>query len=239
MRVRISAAVATAALICVPAASADATTPSTLRAEGDGSVMVTPDVASLSLTVSRSSTSSKVALSDANRTIRAVVAAIRAAGVPAAGIQTASINVFRGTVVVGTAGHRRRVRRFIATEILSATSKTPIVGHVIDAAVHAGTTRIDGPQFSFSDPSAGALAATNAALRDARRRADAAAAAIGYAITGVESVDLSPQSSPGVVQGSAGSSASPSTPLRTPTTVHPGTQEVDAPGAGPGVKSTN
>lgn len=227
MLARMTAAVAAAALASAPAASADTTGSSTLRAEGDGSVMVTPDLASLSLSVSRSSATSRIALSEANRAIRVVVVAVRGAGVPAAGIQTASIDVSRGSILVGPAGHRRRVRRFTATEILSVSTKASGAGRVIDAAVRAGTTSIDGPQFSFSDPSAGALAATNAALKDARRRADAAAAALGYTVTGVESVDLSPQSNPVVVAG-AGSSASTSVPQRTATTVHPGAQEVDA-----------
>ena len=227
MRVRIAAGVTAILLSFAPAALADATTPSTLSVDGSGSVMVTPDVASLSVSVTRSAARSAVALSAANRRIGAIVAAIRALGVPAAGIQTESINVSRGSVRVGPRGHRHRVKRYIATEPLSATTTTAIVGRVIDAAVRAGADSLDGPNFSFSDPSAGVVAATNAALADARQRADAAATTLGYTVTGVESVNLNPLHP--VFRGSASGSAPARSTSTTPTTIHPGAQEVDAP----------
>ena len=101
MPVRIVAVVAVLSLIFASAAAADATSPSTLSVDGSGSVMVTPDVASLSVSVARSAARSAVALSAANLRVGAIVAAIRAAGVPKAGIQTNSIDVSRGTVRYG------------------------------------------------------------------------------------------------------------------------------------------
>jgi uncharacterized protein len=228
MRVLIAAAVAAVSLILAPAALADATTPSTLSVEGSGSVMVVPDVASLSVSVARSAASSRAALSAANRRTDAIVGAVRAAGVPASGIQTNSVNVSRGTVRVGPRGRQHRVTRFSATESLSITTTTAIVGPVIDAAVHAGADSVDGPDFSFSDPSAGEVAATNAALADARRRADAAAATLGYTVTGVQSVDLDPQSGVTLPGSAASGSAPVAAKPTTPTTIHPGAQEVDA-----------
>jgi hypothetical protein len=223
------AAVAAVSLILAPAALADATTPSTLSVDGSGSVMVTPDVASLSLIVIRSAPASRAALGAANARVDAIVAAVKAAGVPASGIQTDSIDVSPGTVRVGPRRHQHRVRRYVATESLSITTTSALVGHVVDVAVAAGATSINGPSFSFSDPSAGTVAATNAALADARRRADAAAATLGYTVTGVQSVNLDPQS--GIATPSSGATsapAGPSTKAPVPTTVHPGTQEVDA-----------
>jgi uncharacterized protein len=228
MPVRIVAAVAVLSLIFASAAVADVTSASTLSVDGSGSVMVRPDVASLSVSVSRSAARSAVALSAANRRVGAIVAGIRAAGVPKAGIQTNSIDVSRGTVRVGPPGHKHRVRRYTATESLSITSTTSIVGRVIDAATRAGADSINGPDFSFSDPSAGAVAATNAALADARRRANAAAASLGYHVTGVQSVNLNPQSAV-VSPVSAGGAAPPATSTpTTPTNIHPGAEEVDA-----------
>jgi len=231
MRVPVVAAVAAVSLVLAPAAIADTTTPSTLSVDGSGSVMVTPDVASLSLTVIRSAPTSRAALSAANGRTDAIVGAVRAAGVPAAGIQTDSIDVSRGTVRVGPRKHQHRVRRYVATESLSITTTSALVGHVVDVAVAAGATSINGPNFSFSDPSAGTVAATNAALADARRRADAAAATLGYTVTGVVSVNLDPQS--GILTPGNGASGAPapvaSKPAApTPTTIHPGAQEVDA-----------
>jgi uncharacterized protein YggE len=230
MPVRIAAAVTALSLMFAPAALADTTTPTTLHVEGNGSVKVTPDVASLSVTVVQTAAKSSAALSAANQRVHAVVAAILKTGVQAKGIQTQSIDVSRHTIRVGPPHHKQKVRRYVATESLSVTSSASTVGHVIDAATGAGATSIFGPDFSFSDPSAGAVAATNAALADARRRADAAAKAIGYTVTGVQSVDLNPSSGVAFGGGSSGSASTPS-PVRkspAPTTVHPGVQEVDA-----------
>jgi hypothetical protein len=228
MPARTAAAVVALSLILAPAAAADTSTPSTLHVVGSGSVMVTPDVASLSVSVTRSAAKSPAALSATNLRIHAIVTAIRALGVPAAGIETDSVDVSRQTIRVGPRHHKRRIRRYVASESLSVTAGTSNVGRVIDAATRAGATSVNGPDFSFSDPSAGAVAATNAAIADARRRADTAAGDLGYTVTGVQSVDLDPGSGP--VLPSSGASGSPPTSGKstTPTTIHPGQTEVDA-----------
>lgn len=213
------------AVVLIPASAAGAdTTASTLSVEGAGSVFMTPDVADLSVSVTRSGVSSRAALSAANRGTGAVVRAIRAVGVPASEIQTDNVSVSSRTVRVGSDKHRER--RWTATESLAIhVTNIKIVGSVIDGATRAGSDTVDGPSFSFSDPSAGKLAATRKAIADARRRAGDATAAMGYQVTGVQSVQLDPQSQVVPVAGSAPSaSATPGTP----TTVHPGTEEVDA-----------
>ncbi|MDX6664743.1 MAG: uncharacterized protein QOG68_949 [Solirubrobacteraceae bacterium] len=229
MHVRIATAVVAMSLLCAPAALGDTTTPA-LSVNGSGSVMVMPDVASLTANVTRTALTSSAALGAANRRVDAIVGAVRAVGVPAAGIQTDLVDVSRRTIGIGPHKHRHFVRRFIATESLSITTTAAMAGQVIDAAVHAGADSINGPSFSFSDPSAGMVAATNAALADARRRADAATATLGYKVTGVQSVNLDP-SSGSVFPPAAASTPAPvvrKAPAPTPTTVHPGAQEVDA-----------
>ena len=227
MHVRTAAVAAVISLSLAPAALADTSTPGTLAVNGQGSVMITPDVASLSLSVTRSAPTAAPALSAANRRVDAIVRAARGVGVPASGVQTDSINTTCGRVRIGPKGRKHLIRRCTASESLSITSTVAIVSRVIDAATHAGATRINGPDFSFANPSAGAIAAQKAALTDARRQANAAAAELGYVVTGVQSVNLDPQS--GVV--APGATAAPSTGTAapgTPTTVHPGAQEVDA-----------
>ena len=227
MRTRIAAGVVLVWLSVAPAALGATSTPRTLSVEGQGSVMVTPDQASLSVSVTRSAPTSAPALSAANRTVDAIVQAVRIVGVPASGIQTGSINTSCAHIRVGPKGHKHRIQRCTASESLSIASTVSIVGRVIDAATHAGASSIDGPNFSFADPSAGEIAAERAAITDARNQAAAAADQLGYTVTGVQSISLNPQS------GGVASSGSSSSPVRkgaplTPTTVHPGAQEVDA-----------
>lgn len=234
MTARIAVAAVAMSLIAAPAALGDTTTsdassPATLSVSGSGSVMVTPDLATLTISVGRSAASSRVALSKANARVDRIIAAIRALGVPASGIQTESISTTPGSRRVGPKGHRRRIARYTASESLSITSSAAIVGGVIDAATGAGANSIDGPSFSFSDPSAGEIAAENAAIADATQQADAAAAQLGDTVTGVQSVALNPESNVVPPTSSSGSASAPTASApSTPTTIHPGQQEVDA-----------
>ena len=210
-----------------PAALGATSTPQTLSVEGQGSVMITPDQASLTVSVTRSAPTSAPALSATNRTVDTIVRAVGSVGVPASGIQTGSISTNCARVRVGPKGHKHRVQRCTASESLSITSTAAIVGRVVDAATHAGASSIDGPNFSFANPSAGEVAAEHAAITDARNQATAAAGQLGYTVTGVQSISLNPQSGGGAASGSA-SSPVPKGGPSTPTTVHPGAEEVDA-----------
>src|SRR5579884_1707129 len=155
-------------------------TPQTLSVVGNGTVFVTPDVADLSVSVTRKATSSRRALSEANRTTDAIVSAIEALGVVPTDVQTQGVNVSSFT-------HKHR-KRWEADESVSVhLTNVKLVGPVIDASTHAGASNVDGPNFSFSTPSAGVEAANRAAISDAQAQANDAAAAIGYKVTGVQS----------------------------------------------------
>ncbi len=202
-------------------AAADTTT-QTLSVIGNGKVFVTPDVADLSVSVTRKASSSRQALSEANRRTDRIVHAVEALGIPGRDIQTQYVNV-------SSFSHKHH-KRWSANESLGIhITNVKLVGSVIDTATHAGASNVNGPSFSFSNPSAGMEAATRAAIADAQARADDAAAAIGYKVTGVQSIDLNPQSE--VVTSSAGTSVpapSKAPSASTPTQINPGTVEVDA-----------
>ena len=168
MHARTAAGVVLIWLSFAPAALAATSTPQTLSVEGQGSVMITPDQASLSVSVTRSAPTSAPALSAANRTVDAIVHAMGSVGVPASGIQTGSISTSCARIRVGPKGHKHRIQRCTASESLSITSTAAIVGSVIDAATHAGASSIDGPNFSFANPSAGKPAIAPAAKDPSR-----------------------------------------------------------------------
>lgn len=227
VQARTATAVVLIWLSFAPAALAATSTPETLSVEGQGSVMITPDQASLSVSVTRSALTSAPALSAANRTADAIVHAVGSVGVPASAIQTGSINTNCARIRVGPKGHKHRIQRCTASESLSITSTAAIVGGVIDAATHAGASSIDGPNFSFANPSAGEVAAEHAAITDARNQATAAADQLGYTVTGVQSISLNPQSGGVAAPGTASTPPHKGAPS-TPTTVHPGAEEVTA-----------
>jgi len=228
MSVRISVTVTALLLLTAPAAVAAPATAATLSVTGQGSVMVAPDQASLSLTVTRSAPTAQVALSHANAVTDAIVAAVQGTGVPASGIQTSSIDTSCGSVKVGPKHHKHRIRRCSADESLQITSTAAQAGAVIDAATRAGASNINGPNFGFSNPSAGLIAADSAALQDAQKQADAVAATLGYTVTGVQSVQVNPQQGIVLAPPEAPVASSGTSPSSTPTSTLPGTQQVTA-----------
>jgi uncharacterized protein YggE len=217
-----AAAIAALMLAGVPAAAHADDTP-TLTLNGAGVAFVVPDTATLSITARSGARTRTVARSRANTRTNAIVAALTKGGVARAEISTSGVRLSR-TV------RTRRPFYLAENDIAVRVTDVAKLGALIDAATHAGADSIDGPEFAFSDPSAGRAEATRNALADARRRADSAAAAAGQKVTGVRAIVIDPASGPApyAAGGSADTVSAPSPKRSTPTRVSPGRQEVDA-----------
>jgi uncharacterized protein YggE len=215
------------ALLASPAAAQTTqpvdTTP-IVAADGIGTATLTPDVADFAAGVERVAPTSKGARNAANRRMAAVLKVVKAAGVADADIRTVGLTIERERVKKKRI--RYRARQTIVIHVRAVTGLAPLV----DAVASAGADSIGDPEFGFADPSIGRTLATRAALADARRRADDAAAVAGLRITGVRTVDLDPQTAPlyedsaSSDSGSAGGGSAKS-PGDSPTTVSPGTRD--------------
>jgi uncharacterized protein YggE len=175
--------------------------------------------------VLRRAPTSAAARRSANARIAAILKAVKARGVANADIQTTGLRI--GRERVGRRGHRR-VRYAAFQELRIRVRDVKSLGATLDAVADAGADDVSAPDFGFADPSQGRLLATRAALADARKRAEDAAAQTGLRITGVRTVDVDPQTEPlyggddSAGSGSSGSAKSPGTE------VQPGTQEFQA-----------
>jgi len=149
----------------------------------------------------------------------AVLKAVKAGGVAEPDIRTVGLTIQRERV-----GKKRRIRYRAEQAIVVHVRAVAGLAPLIDAVAEAGADSIGDPEFGFADPSAGRTLATRAALADARRRADDAAAVAGLRITGVRTVDLDPQNDAGY-SDSANSGSGGSAKADAPTTVSPGTQD--------------
>jgi uncharacterized protein YggE len=215
-----TAACAALALALAPAAAQAADAPATLAIDGTGVALVAPDVASLSVEARSSASTRQSARRKCNARTRRVLAALAAQGVPRAELQTSGVSLDRSQV-------KKKVRFSATNSITVRLTNVAKVGPVIDAVTKAGADSIDGPSFSFQDPSTGKAEATRAALADARRRADDAAAAVGQHVTGIRSIVIDPASSPASATGaSLDKASSPAFTGAEPTQVSPGRQEV-------------
>ena len=218
----ITAACAALALVLAPAA-AQAADEATLAIDGTGVALVAPDVATLQVEVRSTGATRQSARRKCNQRTSRVLAALAAQGVPRAGLTTTGVSLSR------TQAKRKQVVYRATNAVSIRLTDVAKVGPVIDAVTKAGADSIDGPEFSFSNPSAGKAEATRTALADARKRADDAAAAVGMHVTGIRSIVIDPAGPPESASADAASkTAQPSAAFTDaePTEVSAGRREI-------------
>jgi uncharacterized protein YggE len=185
------------AMVATPLVSAQSTptlpTPETLTrtitVSGVGTVSVEPDTADVIFAVQADDASLKEAQDDASTRLDAITAALTAGGVDAKDAVTSSYYV---TVMndydengnfVAISGYR------VDAQITATVRDLDTLGDLLDSVVTAGANGIYGMTFYVDDPSGPASQARQAAMEDAKAKADELAAAAGVAIAGVVSID--------------------------------------------------
>ncbi|MGZ5295244.1 MAG: SIMPL domain-containing protein [Actinomycetota bacterium] len=166
----------------------------TITVTSTASVGSEPDEAVVTLGVSTQDPDSATALGRNGDTVDAVVAAVEGAGVAKEDVRTTRLDLSRRTI------HRRTPQEatvYVADSALEITVREmDTVGDVIQAGVEAGATSVRGVRFGVSDPATARTEALDAAVRGARMKADAMAAAAGTTVTGVVTIDEQGASQP-------------------------------------------
>ncbi|MBA3384598.1 MAG: SIMPL domain-containing protein [Actinobacteria bacterium] len=189
--------------------------PRSITASGIGSVTTVPDRAHFSFGVQAQSRTASQALEAADVQLSRVVAALRAAGIAQADIQTEQISLSPRTSEDGV-----QIVGYIAVSSVSVRVRNlDRAGPVVDAAVGAGANQVYGPSLTRSDQAAVYRNALRAAYADARARAQALAEAAGVTLGAMSST----------VEG-GGNVPMPLAAARedAKATVEPGTQEIQA-----------
>lgn len=162
-------------------------TSGTISVSGTGRVAIEPDVAEVRLGVNMSKRTVAEARTEAATTMDAILAAVESAGVPRRDVQTSFLSVqprydYRD-------GRPPELSGYEMNNVLTITVRDLAnLGEVIDGALRAGATSMDGLEFRLADPSAAEREARIRAMANARARADVIAEAAQLTITGVESV---------------------------------------------------
>jgi uncharacterized protein YggE len=184
---------------------------------GNGTVTGVPNQLSLSLSVQVNGYSVSSALSQANRAVRAVTAALTDRGVAASDIQTSDLNISPNYQ-----GNDPLPSSYGVSESLTATlNNLAAAGTQINAAVRAGgnAVSIDGVSLNLTSTGALMAAARARAVADARAQARQFAAALGEPLGPVISVSPVQQATvPFDYAGAASSKAS--------VPISPGTQQL-------------
>jgi uncharacterized protein len=161
--------------------SAQAPTPSpfdparSVTVIGVGEVRVVPDEAVIVIGVQTQAESALSAMNENSERMDEVVNSLRAAGIQTADIQTRTVNLFPRYA------EEQQVPRPGLGEIIGYTASNQVevrvrqianVGAVIDNAIMAGANTIDGIRFEVSNPVAAMDQAREAAMAEARRKAE-------------------------------------------------------------------
>lgn len=191
-------AVAVGALIAVwsrPQSIVAATTTSPVRqitVVGKGEAKATPDTASVQLGVQSEAETARQALTDNNTQMQAMIAKIKELGVADKDIQTSNISIYpryddKGRDVLGY-----QVSNTVTVTIRNISQ----TGELLDKVVDAGANSVMGIAFNIDQPNQLEQTAREAAIRDARARAEAMAqtsnSALGQVLSITENIGATP-----------------------------------------------
>jgi uncharacterized protein len=170
-----------------PSAATDQPPEHTLSVSGSGKVTVVPDIATVDLGVSVERPTAKAARQAAAAAMTRVVDAIRRIGIDDKDIAT--VNVSLGPVYDYPSGSSPRVRGYQLDNTVTVTVRNlDQLGDVLDDGVTAGATTVQGISFDVADRAAAEAQAREAAVKDAKAKADTLANGLGIHISGVASV---------------------------------------------------
>jgi uncharacterized protein YggE len=170
----------------VPGAT-DQTPEHTIAVVGSGKVTVVPDEATVQLGVVVEKPTAKAARDAAAAAMTKVVAAFKALGIDERDIATSNVSL--GPVYDYAQGSTPKIRGYQLQNAVTVTvRKLDVLSDVLDDAVTAGATSVNGVSFDVADRAAAEANARSAAVKDAKAKADTLAAGVGVRITGVASM---------------------------------------------------
>ena len=162
---------------------------------GSGTARAVPDVADWSFGVQSDEETASAALKAASEATRRIIGALRDEGIAKEDLRTEQVSLYPRTTDDG-----RAVIGYSASSSVHATVRDlGRAGSIVDAAVEAGANQIYGPSLRVSDNRAQYRAAIEAALDDARARAQALAAKAGVTLGGPVAIVESGGGTPGPV----------------------------------------
>lgn len=161
--------------------------PPVIVTTGDGVVKQAPDRAWVSIAAESRARTAQEAQRMNTEAMSAVIDRIKASGIPADAIQTTAYNL---QPEFDYANGKQTLRGYVARNQVDVRIDTLAkTGDIIAASVGTGATNVSGVRFDVKDREGLEREALRLAVRDARRRADAAAAGAGVAIDRVMRIE--------------------------------------------------
>lgn len=186
----------------------------TITVTGNGSVTTVPDRATFNFTIETRAKTATAALAQNSDGATAVVAALKAAGVSSANLQTSQVSLMPQTSQDGTT-----ILGYVASNSVTARTGLGGAGKIVDAAVGAGATGVSGPSLDVSDQSTLYRDALHKAIDDAKLKAQSLADAAGLNLGAVQSISEGSSTSPMPMSDKMSAAG---------TAIQAGTQEIQA-----------
>jgi uncharacterized protein YggE len=194
MKTLLAVATLGALLFALPAAADEPPTP-TLQANGDGTAMVVPDIAIVTIGVTTRGDAAGAALAANSTDVAKVLDAIKADGVADKDITTSNFSIYPVYEQPKEGEPQTSPPKVIGYEVANEVRVTIRAiaksGGVLDKVVSAGANRVSGISFDVADRKTPAAAALKDAIADAKRKADIMAEAAGVKLVRVLSVSSS------------------------------------------------
>lgn len=158
-----------------------------ITVSGTGKVTLVPDQATIRLGVLVERKTAKEAREVAAASMSRVIAAIRKLDVAERDIATSLVSL--QPVYDYPNNTTPRIRGYQLQNVVTITVRDlTALGSILDDGVVAGATTVDGISFDVADRTAAEARAREAAVRDAKAKAEAIASGLGVRISGVASV---------------------------------------------------
>lgn len=153
-----------------------------LYVRGEAEINVTPDIAYITLGVESQESTAEAAQKQNAKSMSAVVDAILGMGVAREDLQTYGYNLYPVRTYDKAAGRDKLVGYRASNMVRVTVRHLDSVGKLIDKAVHAGATNVEGVTFSVADEGQWENRAVEQAIARAKAKAEVMAKAAGVAL---------------------------------------------------------
>lgn len=165
-----------------PALAKDKDRPGRITITGEGTVMVSPDMASLTLGVSSQAATAAEALAANTTQLAAVLERLKAAGIAERDLQTSGLNL-GPRQEYSNDGKPPKIVGYEASNMLNVQVRDlGKLGGILDSAVGDGANTFNGLTFALTDPAPALDEARAKAVAEARRKAEQIASASGVSL---------------------------------------------------------
>jgi hypothetical protein len=210
------------------AAQADSIPERVITTQGHGEVKIRPDSLSVSVSVETKNPTLNTARAENNKSTQAIISALKGLNIPGLKLETQNVSVspiqdYENHKIPKVIGYQVNNSLNVTVTGASADSLGETGSRIVDTALAAGASNVGGLNFYLSNMSSARQQALTDAVRDARTNANAMAQAAGVTISGLHSLEGTPQYTTfprpmamySMKAGRADAAASVSTPVET------------------------